>query len=52
MLMNKQDNAILLKLNIEMGVRRGEMQIYTAPMITLFNEHGVKLKIMSQNEIF
>jgi hypothetical protein len=52
MLMNKLDNAILLKLNIETGVRRGEMQAYTAPMITLFYEHGVKLKIMSQNEMF
>jgi hypothetical protein len=51
MLINKLDNAILLKLNIETG-RRGEMQAYTAPRITLFYEHGVKLKIMSQNEMF
>jgi len=49
--MNKLDNAILLKLNIETGVRRGEMQVYTAPRVTLFYEHGVKLKIMSQNEM-
>ena len=52
MLINKLDNAILLKLNIERGLRRGEMQAYTEPRITLFYEHGVKLKIMSQNEMF
>jgi len=50
--MNKLDNAILLKLNIETGVRRAEMQVYTAPRITLFYELVVKLKIMSQNEMF
>jgi hypothetical protein len=52
MLMNTLDNAILLKFNMETGVRRGGMQVYTGPMITLFYEHGVKLKIMSQNEMF
>ena len=50
--MNKLDNVILLKHNIETGVRRGEMQMYTAPKITLFYEHGVKLNIISQNEMF
>ena len=49
--MNELDNVILLKPNIETGVRPGEMEVYTAPRVTLFYEHGVKLKIMSQNEM-
>ena len=50
--MNILDNVILLKPNIETGVRRCEMQVYTAPTITLRYEHSVQLQIMSQNEVF
>jgi len=38
--------------NIETGVRRGEMRVYTAPRSTLFYEDSAKLNMMSQNEVF